>query len=128
MARSESITRAANPLLKDVRRAVARGGLTQQGWCVAETFHLLQEALRSHCEVKMVLAAESVQTAVEAHMRRLPSIKITVLPDALFQGIAGTETSQGVIALVNPPQWSLEQLFCGNALVIVLDGVQDPGN
>ena len=55
------ISSAANPLLKDVRRAIVRGGLTGQGWCVAETFHLLEEALRSDCEVKVVLAAESVR-------------------------------------------------------------------
>ncbi len=128
MARSESISSAANPLLKDVRRAIARGGLTTQGWCVAETFHLLEEALRSDCEVKMVLAAESVRSAAEAHVRRLASIKIAVLPDALFQSISGTEVSQGVMALVNPPAWRLEQLFRGNSLVAVLDGLQDPGN
>ena len=128
MAKPEIITSAANPLLKDVRRAIARGGLTQQGWCVAETFHLLEEALRSDCEVKMVLAAESVQPSVEDHLRGSPAVKFAVLPDALFQGISGTETSQGVIALVSPPAWRLEQLFPGNALVVVLDGLQDPGN
>jgi len=128
MAKFEIIVSAANPLLKDVRRAVARGGLTQQGWCVAETFHLLEEALRSDCEVKMVFAAESARPAAEAHVRRLPGVKVAVLPDALFQSISDTETSQGVMALVNPPAWRIEQLFRGNALVVVLDGVQDPGN
>jgi RNA methyltransferase, TrmH family len=128
MAKSATIVSAANPLLKDVRRAIARGGVTQQGWCVAETFHLLEEALRSECEVKMVLAAESVQPAAEAHVRGLTGVKVAVLPDALFQGISDTETSQGVIALVNPPAWRIEQLFRGAALVVVLDGLQDPGN
>jgi RNA methyltransferase, TrmH family len=128
MARSETIVSAANPLLKDVRRAIARGSVTQQGWCVAETFHLLEEALRSDCEVKMVLAAESARLAVEAHVRGLTGVKIAVLPDALFQGISDTETSQGVMALVHPPAWRIEQLFRGHALVVVLDGLQDPGN
>ena len=59
-AEAEAITSAANPLLKDVRRAIARGGLTAKGCCVAETFHLLEEALRSGCEMPVVLAAESV--------------------------------------------------------------------
>src|SRR6185503_20081068 len=27
-----------------------------------------------------------------------------------------------------PPTWTLEQLFRGRSLVVVLDGVQDPGN
>jgi TrmH family RNA methyltransferase len=128
MPRPETITSAANPLLKDVRRAVARGTLTADGLCVAETFHLLEEALRSDCEVKIVLAADSVRSAAEAHVRRLPGVKILVLPDALLETLSGTENSQGVMALVKPPQWKLEQLFRGRCLVVVLDGLQDPGN
>src|SRR5690348_15833109 len=128
MAKPEAIASAANPLLKDVRRAVARGGLTEGGLCVAESFHLLEEALRSDCEVKHVLAAETVLSAAEAHVHRLHGVKIAVLPDALFRSISGTETSQGVMALVRPPAWKLEQLFRGCPLVVVLDGLQDPGN
>jgi RNA methyltransferase, TrmH family len=128
MARLETISSPANPLLKDVRRAITRGSLTGSGFCVAETFHLLEESLRSDCAVKLVLAARSVQSAVEAHVRRLAGIRVAVLPDALFQSLAGTETSQGVIALVEPPSWTLEQLFRGRSLVVVLDGLQDPGN
>ena len=124
----EIVTSAANPLVKDVRRAIARGTLTSQGCCVAETFHLLEEALRSDCEVRMVLAAESVRSAAETHVRGLARVKVAVLPDNLFQAMAGTETSQGVMALVKPREWKLEQLFLGHALLVVLDGVQDPGN
>jgi TrmH family RNA methyltransferase len=51
-----------------------------------------------------------------------------VVPDALLDGVSGTETSQGVIALVKPPAWRLEQLFRGSPLVVILDGLQDPGN
>lgn len=127
MAKPETITSAANPLLKDVRRAISHGALTEQGWCVAETPHLLEEALHSQCEVKTVLASESALDGASAHLRSLP-LKLVSLPDALFAGIAGTETTQGVIALVQPPAWKLEQLFQRPALVVVLDGLQDPGN
>ncbi len=128
MRKAERITSAANPLLKEVRRAIARGGLTERGWCVAESFHLLEEALRSDCQVKLVLAAESARSAAEVRLRGLPGIRMAALPDALFQRLSGTETSQGVIALVQPPTWEIEQLFRGCPLVVVLDGLQDPGN
>src|SRR5258708_16121654 len=128
MARPETISSAANPLVKSVRRAIARSTLTEDGLCVAESFHLLEEALRSECAVKVVLAARSVQSAVEAHVRRLAGIRMAVLPDALFESVAGTESSQGVIALVEPPAWILEQLFRGRSFVIALDGVHDPRN
>jgi TrmH family RNA methyltransferase len=128
MPKVELISSAANPLLKDVRRAVVRGTLTAGGYCVAESFHLLEEALRSDCDVHAVLAGESVRATVENHVRRLSRVRMLVLPDALFQKLGATETSQGVIALVRPPFWNLESLFRGHALVVVLDGLQDPGN
>jgi TrmH family RNA methyltransferase len=128
MLTPETIASAANPLLKEVRRAVARGSLTEGGWCIAETFHLLEEALGSGSEVHAVLAAESARAAVVALGRRLAGVKVAVLSDALFAGIAATETSQGVMALVKPREWKFEQLLRGAALVVVLDGLQDPGN
>ncbi len=127
MAKPETVTSAANPLLKSVRRAIARGSLTEQGWCVAESFHLLEEALASHCEVAAVLASESALPAVQSRVGRR-HVRVVALSDALFAGLAGTETSQGVIALVQPPVWKLEQLFGPATLIAVLDGIQDPGN
>ncbi len=114
-------------MLKDIRRAIARGVLTEDGACVAESFHLLEEALRSSCEVRLVVASESVRSVVAAHIKGL-NVRLVILPDALFRAVSSTETSQGVIALVRPPEWNLDQLFRGNSLVIVLDAIQDPGN
>ena len=128
MPKVEPITSAANPLFKEVRRAIVRGGLTEEGCCIAESFHLLQEALRSRCEVRVALAAESARPAAEAMLPGRLAIRLVALPDALFQRLSATETSQGVIALVRPPAWTMEQLFRGCPLVVVLDGVQDPGN
>ncbi len=119
---------ARNPLLKDVRRAIARGTVTEDGLAVAESFHLLEEALRSDCEIPAVFAAESVRTAVASHIRGLKQTRLHVVPDDVFQGLSATESSQGVMALVRPPQWSVDQLFRGHALTVVLDGLQDPGN
>ena len=122
------LTSPAKPLLKDVRRALARGGLTGQGYLVAETFHLLEEALRSDIDIKMVLTAESVHSAVRDHVRRLPGIRVAVVDDAVFRKLADTESSQGVITLAAPPMWKLEHTLRGQSLVVALDGVQDPGN
>ncbi|HVW84977.1 MAG TPA: RNA methyltransferase [Bryobacteraceae bacterium] len=119
----ETVTSAANPLLKDIRRVSARGGLTADGFWIAEGFHLLEEAWRSQCAIPIVLVSESSRPRLEQRAART-----IVLPDKLFQSIATTETSQGVMALVRPPSWRMEQLFEGSSLVVVLDGIQDPGN
>jgi TrmH family RNA methyltransferase len=125
---STLLTSLKNPLLKEVRRALVRGSLTTGGYCIAETFHLLEEALRSDCDVKAVIMAESVRSTVESHVKGLSNIHLVRVPDALFREISDTEATQGVMAVVRPPQWTLDQLFRGQSLVLVLDGVQDPGN
>jgi TrmH family RNA methyltransferase len=128
MSRIETVTSPTNPLLKEIRRAIARGSLTTDGLCVAESFHLLEEALRSQRAVPIVLASESVKGTVDRHVAGLRDTRTVVLSDKIFQSIAATETSQGVMALVRPAEWSMEQLFRGQSLVLVLDGIQDPGN
>ncbi len=125
---SRLITSNKNPLLREVRRALTRGELTSDGCCVAETFHLLEEAIRSGRPVRTILAAESVSAAVAAHVKGLHETPVQVVPDELFQAVVTTESAQGVLALVEPPAWTVDQLFRGRSLVVVLDGVQDPGN
>lgn len=124
----QEIASPRNPLLKEIRKALSRGGLTSDGYAVAETFHLLEEALRSDREIGAVVTAQSVRETVQRHIGNLKGIRISVLPDALFEELASTENSQGVIALVKPQVWTLENLLRGRTLLVVLDGVQDPGN
>ena len=128
MPKAEFITSAANPILKEVRKTLARGGLTSGGYCIIETFHLLEEALGSRCPVRTVIAGESVRTAVEALLADRDGIRLAVLPDQLLNATAAVASSQGVVALVEPPEWTLPETLGNPALAIVVDGVQDPGN
>jgi TrmH family RNA methyltransferase len=123
-----SITSAKNPLLKSLRRAIARGGLTEDGLAVAEGFHLLHEARRSGCAIVTIIASESAAPEVASRARGLSDTRLLTLPDALFHGISSTDAPQGVISLVRPPAWTLEDTLRGSALVLVLDGLQEPGN
>jgi len=52
-----------NPLLKEIRRAAARGGLTSDGLCLAEGLHLLEEALRSGWRLAAIVATENAISA-----------------------------------------------------------------
>jgi TrmH family RNA methyltransferase len=109
-----------NPLVKQIRRAVSRGSLTEDGYAVAEGVHLLEEALAAKCEIGAVIVAESARV-------HYPDAR--AVSDRTFRELASTETPQGVIVLVRPPVATLEQMTRGDdALVVVLDGVQDPGN
>jgi TrmH family RNA methyltransferase len=119
---------AHNPILKDIRRALTRGALTSDGLCVAETFHLLDEALASGLDVPRVIAAERARAAVEERLERHPATELMVVADEVYTKLSATEAAQGVAALVRPRHWAIDELLPGSALVVVLDGIQDPGN
>lgn len=48
-------------------------------------------------------------------------------PD-LIAALSATETAQGIIALIERPRRELDDLEVGRKPIVVLDGVQDPGN
>ncbi len=133
------LTSRDNRWLKEFRLAL-RGGLpTESGAVGVEGVRLVEEALRSGCRIEAVLFSESG----ERHHERLaplidrpemafPTLRTT---DRLFEGLADTEHPQGVAALVHPRTATLDELLnaplpstaCA-ALLVVLAGVQDPGN
>jgi RNA methyltransferase, TrmH family len=131
------LTSRDNRWLKEFRLAL-RGGLpTENGFVGVEGARLVEEALRSGCRIQAVLFSESG----ERHHERLaslidrPEMAFPVLrtTDRLFEGLADTEHPQGVAALVHPRETSFDDLVRtpGSAcapLLIVLAGVQDPGN
>jgi TrmH family RNA methyltransferase len=126
-----------NRWLKEFRMAL-RGGLpTESGAVGVEGPRLVEEALRSASSIRAVLFSESG----ERHRSRLaqylnrPEVSIPILrtTDRLFEGIADTEQPQGVAALVIPRSFSFDDISrtasSGAApLIVVLAGVQDPGN
>lgn len=128
MQRQAEIQSAQNPLLKQLRRALERGSLTPQGLCVAEGVHLLAEALRSGLRVPLVLYSEEAEARVAEWLDgRMDTRRVRVRRE-LLQRISAAETSQGVVALVQPPSFRPEDVFRGSGPVVVLDRVQDPGN
>jgi len=123
----ETLISDKNPLLKEVRRLIAGGapgaGSIKERLVLAEGPHLLDEALRSGIEMHAVILAESATEILSTGSARV----VRVL-DGLFNKLASTESPQGVLALVRLPEWTTEDLLKGMPLVMVLDGVQDPGN
>ena len=122
----ETVASEKNPLLKEVRRAIARGSLTDAGLAVAEGFHLLEEAIRSRREIAAIIASPSVKDEFLAQAPK--STRVVQVSESIFHTLASTETPQGVISLVRPPAWTVKDLFSELPLIVVIDGIQEPGN
>src|SRR2546425_3595647 len=134
---SAVLTSRDNRWLKEFR-LVLRGGLpAESGFVGVEGPRLVEEALRSGCPIQAVLFSESGQRHHERLARLIdrPEIAFPTLrtTDRLFEGLADTEHPQGVAALVKPRETSFDELVSTPAsacapLLVVLAGVQDPGN
>jgi TrmH family RNA methyltransferase len=122
------ITSRENRSLKKFRAALA-GELVDDGVVGVEGVRLVEAALGSRLPVEAVLISESGAR----HLLRLapvlePAVPVLRTSDRLFAGVADTRSPQGIAALVQPRIATIESLLPGNALLVVLAGVQDPGN
>ncbi len=125
---SLAITSRDNRWLKRFRSALG-GEENDEGLIGVEGVRMVEAALGSRMMVHALLVSDSGQR----HLRRLaplisPEMRVLRTSDRLFEGIAATQTPQGVAALVRPELATIEEILRGTPLVIVLAGVQDPGN
>ncbi len=123
----------ASQLVTVVRNLQQRKGRRRRGLTLAEGVRLVEEALAAGVSIRGVLVGPGLSETPRgaALLERLAghAVPLEELPSRAFAAVAQTDTSQGVLAVVEPPHWAFTDLAPGRgAPVLVLDGVQDPGN
>ena len=117
-------------LARDLRRRRAR---ERQGRFVVEGVRAVEELLRSPLAVEGALVSPALATAPRGVALReaLESRGVPLLDvdERDFASAAETEAPQGVLAIAPVPARTLDTLALpATARLLVLDGVQDPGN
>jgi TrmH family RNA methyltransferase len=120
-----------NARLKELRRALTHPGRDAHSLAGIEGPKLLEEAQRAGLRVACVFVAQGAEHLLDG-LQLPPETEILLLPRELLDSALATETPQPVAALVEPPSWNWADVF-GNRtksapLLIVLAGLQDPGN
>ncbi len=122
----ERVASRQNPRLKDLRQRLADRGPTD-GWLAIEGENLLREAARSGLPVRTLFLREGHPWLENG--APFSADVVLAVPGEMFASVCGTQAPQGVAAIVRQPQWTLDALLAGNApRLIILDGIQDPGN
>ena len=128
-AQSAPITSRENHWLK-LFRAVLHSSRPEDERIGLEGVRLVSDAVRSGLELEAILAGASAEKSLAALLAELdrPTIVLRTT-DKLFASVTATETPQGIAALLRAPQFVFENLLRGgDPFVVVLAGVQDPGN
>ncbi len=93
---------------------------------VAEGRRFVEEAIESDVMVHVILVADGAEHKYEDLLARYDGPKFLVDPEILEESMA-TVTPQDIAAIVSFPDWS-EESWPVMDTVVVVDGVQDPGN
>ncbi len=120
-------------LVKQVRNLQRRKSRKLRGLAIAEGVRLVEEAVAARIPVRGVVfepgltqnpRGKQLLETLASHAIPLEEIGARDLAQ-----LADTDTPQGVLAVVDPPAWDLEDVRpLPGQPVLVLDGVQDPGN
>jgi RNA methyltransferase, TrmH family len=120
-----------NARLKELRRALGAPGREARGLAAVEGLNLLEEALRAGLRITAVFLAQEAHAPLKG--LELPEkLDVLKVPAALLNPILATETPQPVAALVEVPDWTWAHVLRSRGawppLIVVLAGLQDPGN
>ncbi len=120
-----------NARLKELRRALHRSGREAGNLAAIEGPNLLDEALRAGLRVPYVFVAEDAQHLLDGVALGADS-EVLLVPAGLLSSTLSTETPQPIAALVVPFEWTWRDVAEDHPaeapLLVVLAGIQDPGN
>jgi TrmH family RNA methyltransferase len=117
-------------LIRDLHR---RRGRERRGLALAEGVRLVEEALAVGISIQGAAVSPALESTTRGKTLKAGlterSIRVEEVGDAELESLASTEHPQGVVAVIEPRRWQLEDIrLAGGAAVLVLDAVQDPGN
>jgi TrmH family RNA methyltransferase len=117
-------------LIRDLHR---RRGRERRGLALAEGVRLVEEALASGVTLRGTAASPALESTTRGKALKATLVnrggQVEELTDAELEELADTEHPQGIIAVIEPKRWTLSDLrMNAGATILVLDGVQDPGN
>ena len=115
-----------NARIKALRAALQQPLRTgERGLIGIEGIHLLDEALRSGLAIETVFVRAGSESLVDS----ISGAQLVSVAEEILRGAVSTEAPQAVAALVHPPAFTIEDVFGdGPPLVLVVAGLQDPGN
>ena len=117
-------------LARDLQR---RKGRERRSLFVAEGVRAVEEVVRSAVRIRGAISSPDLEETARGRAL-LPGLRnradeVLRVTAAELETAAGTESPQGVIAIAEIPEQSLDDVTPGDGVrLLVLDGVQDPGN
>lgn len=116
----ERISSRKNPLLQQVRKLLSsRKEREKQGLFVSDGIKLLEEAVKFESGLHTVILSDGVDASVPE------GVRVVRVPEDVMASVSPMEAPQGALFLCRMPE---KTAFQPQAGMLLLDGIQDPGN
>ena len=116
----ERITSRKNPYLQQVKKLLSsRKDREKTGLFVSDGVKLLKEAVTYFDGLDTVILSDGVEAELPSHVR------VIRVPRDVMASLSPMETPQGALFVCRLPK---KQAFVPKAGMLLLDGIQDPGN
>ncbi|WNQ12517.1 RNA methyltransferase [Paenibacillus aurantius] len=126
---AQDITSVQNPRVKQWTELLVKRGRDRQGKFLLEGVHLVEEALRSGIAVETILYSLDKGLPKEVESRLTSAEEVIGVSQAVLAKCSDTQTPQGVLGIAAKPDAPRTDSLTGrDALVVAVDGIQDPGN
>lgn len=122
------LTASQNPLIKEVRMLKNKSAREKKGLYFIEGTRFVSEALKYSSEIRYLMVSESFSNGEGMIQYEGLSLNIYQVPDSLFNELSDTQTPQGILAVVGIKDNSLDNAELSEGLLVILDGIKDPGN
>jgi len=125
MKQYKDIASKNNSIYKLIKTLSQKKVRESNGLFIMEGTRLLEEAISRGVKIKYLVIDETVENVPEINQ----DYQVLRLSNNLFKKISNTVSPQGIIAVAEQVEISLVEIILNeNPLVVVLNGIQDPGN
>ena len=116
----QRVTSRKNPVLQQVKKLLSsKKAREEAGLFVSDGTKLLQEAVKWYPGLETVILSDGVEAQVPEHVRLIR------VPGDVMESLSPMSTPQGALFLCRLPE---KQTFEARPGMLILDGIQDPGN
>ncbi|MBQ4069478.1 MAG: 23S rRNA (guanosine(2251)-2'-O)-methyltransferase RlmB [Lachnospiraceae bacterium] len=125
------ITATSNSQIKNITQLMTKSKVRrEQKAYIIEGIRMFLEVPKELL-IKAYICENSLAQSDDRIKGRLKYVEYDVVSEKVFKSISGTVTPQGILAIVKMKEYSFEELIGTsdeNALFMILEDIQDPGN
>ena len=124
------ITSKDNEIIKNIKKLKEKKYRDQTGEYIIEGIKLVEEAIIENVKISKIVVCEDCETdgsIPKDLMYEIAKYNCIYVSKKIFESISDVNTPQGILAVIEKYQLE-EKISYNEDILVVLDGVQDPGN